>query len=121
MTAIHVITEAEVRQHRPALCAWAEANGLDPNRMDAHGLTIEQVDGRTVIAYSEIQHGTDGRPLVDPSRRSSHLTVHRTRTLRHALPEGIGRPLCTCTLGRLDPDCRDHPGSTDVTLSDTGP
>jgi hypothetical protein len=108
---VWIITEQDVEQHRPALIAWAEANGLDPQRIALYPLTIEQIGDRKVIAYDEHQVNEHGRPLVDPARPTQVLTVHRSRTLRHALPEGIGRPLCTCTLGQHCPGClgdQDH-------------
>lgn len=108
MTTIHVITEADVRQHRPVLCEWAEANGLDPNRVDRSGLTIEQHGDHKVIAYSEIQVDARGRKILGPGTGRA-LRLHRTATLRQALPEGIGRLLCMCTLSHRDPECTRHP------------
>jgi len=119
-SVIHVITEQDIDQHRPALIAWAEANGLDPTRIDPHGLTVEHDGNSKVIVYYEHQVDANGNKLVDPDRPNQVLKAHRTRPLRHALPEGIGRPLCTCTVGRLEPGCRDHPGSANVTLGDIG-
>lgn len=116
---IHVVTQQDIEQHRPALIAWAEANGLDPNRIDKSGLTIERHGDHQVIAYTEFQVDENGLKIFDPGTNRA-LRVHRSRPLRHALPDGIGRPLCLCTLGQLDPDCQDHPESSDVTQSDIG-
>ncbi|WNI16626.1 hypothetical protein [Actinacidiphila sp. ITFR-21] len=113
MSMIHVVTSQDIERHRLALIAWAEANGLDPNLMDPAGLTIEQVGDRTVILYSEHQLSQDGKKLVDPDHPGRTLVIRRSRTLRHALPEGIGRRLCTCTLGEVDPGCPDHPADTE--------
>lgn len=109
---IHVVTKQDSREYRSALIAWATANGLDADRIAEDGLTIEQVGDRQVIAYSEYQVDAHGRTLVDLTGPNRYQTVHRTRTLRHALPEGIGRPLCTCTLNQLDPACSDHQAAT---------
>ncbi|MFJ2631071.1 hypothetical protein ACIO6U_03780 [Streptomyces sp. NPDC087422] len=112
MSAIIVVTAQDIEQHRPALIAWAEANGLDPNLIDPHSITIDRVGDRKVILYTEHQVNAHGRKLLDP-QTGRVLKIHRSRTLRHALPEGIGRRLCTCTLGQLDPECTDHQAATE--------
>jgi hypothetical protein len=110
-----VITHQDIEQHRPALVAWAEANGLSPKVIDPHSLVIETIHGRPVILYTEHQTGRNGMPLIDPDHTDQVLRVRRSRVMLHGLPEGMGRRLCACTLGRLDPDCGDH-----STPADTG-
>lgn len=105
---IHVVTEQDIEDHAPVLINWAAANGLDPARVDRSGLTIEQHGDRTVIAYTEVQLDTNGRKILGPGVGPA-FRLHRTATLRQALPEGIGRPLCTCTLQQVDPACTHHP------------
>lgn len=106
MTPTWIVTEHDIEQHRPALIAWAEANGLDPKRIAPHDLTIDQDGDRQVIAYTEYQVNENGNKLVDLTGPSRYATAQRTAPLRHALPEGIGEALCTCTLGEQCPGCR---------------
>ncbi|WNI16921.1 hypothetical protein [Actinacidiphila sp. ITFR-21] len=104
MTVIHVVTEQDVIEHRPALIAWAKANGLEPRLIDQCGLTIEQVGDRQMIVYTEHQVGAHGAKIIDPDRNEV-LKIPRSRTLTQPLPEGIGQRVCTCTLSARCPAC----------------
>lgn len=106
---IHVVTGRDIEQHRPVLINWAAANGIDPDRIDQSGLTIEQHGNHEVIAFTEFQLDEHGRKLIDPGRPGHALRVHRSQPLRHPLPDGIGWPLCLCTLSHRDPECTHHP------------
>jgi hypothetical protein len=104
-TPVWIITEQDISEHRPALIAWAEANGLDPTRIDPHGLTIEQSNDGQAIQFTEYQVHEDGTKVLDLTTPQRYATTQRTAPLRHALPEGIGQALCTCTLGEQCPAC----------------
>ncbi|MCD2461964.1 hypothetical protein MBT42_00125 [Streptomyces sp. MBT42] len=86
------ITAEDIEQHREVLCAWARANGLEPNDVAAGpGLTVERVGRRTVIVYSEFQRGADGKRLVDLDKAEA-VTVRRSVTqvetlAQHGYPE----------------------------------
>jgi hypothetical protein len=103
-----LITEQDIARHRPALIAWAEANGLDPDRISQDGLAVEYHGNRQVIVYDEYQLDQHGAPITDPDRPGQVLRVRRSRPLRHALPDGLGRSLCACALGQPAPGCPDH-------------
>lgn len=108
----HVVSHQDMEEHRPALIAWAEANGLDPNRIAIDDLIIEKVGDRQVVSYTEYVVDADGRKMLDLTTSHRYQTVRRTRTLRQAFPECIGQPLCTCVLDRLNP-ARAHAAEPD--------
>jgi hypothetical protein len=56
-------------ERRAALCEWATANGLDPDRIDEH---IEVVRGKE-IRYRELVDVRDGAPVWED--RKAPLSV----------------------------------------------
>jgi hypothetical protein len=80
------ITPEHTDRHRYTLLQWIEANGIDPKLVPIdQPITVEQVDGRTVICYREIQLSSEGRHLLDPEHPCQVLTVSRTTDQRVAL------------------------------------
>lgn len=105
------ITAEDIQVHRAALCAWAEANRLDLDRVAEDTITVEAVGGRTVICYREIQCDLAGRPLVDPSQPAGALTVRRSVDQRVSLEAADVR------LGPAGPE---QPAGGAVTQGDGG-
>ncbi|MGW6603315.1 hypothetical protein [Streptomyces sp. NPDC055036] len=110
------ITREDIQAHRARLSAWAVANGLDPTRIAETLITVEQVSGRTVICYQELQRDARGRLILDPAGHAEALTVRRAVDQRVSL-EAAGFLLADAgpsesagaEVTQGDADC-DHPG-----------
>lgn len=86
MTHEHtVITPQDFRQHRMALHAWAEANGIDPGTVAVAPITIWQRGDHSVIEYQAFVLSEQGRKIVDPQQDDQPLTVKRTTRLVSSL------------------------------------
>ncbi|MER8220329.1 hypothetical protein ABTZ58_06975 [Streptomyces sp. NPDC094143] len=97
MTHEHtVITATDIEQHRAALCAWAEANGIDPKTIALSPFTICTRGDHAVIEYRAFLVDEEGRRLFDRDEQDA-LTVTRTARLvsplaAHGLDAGdLGR------------------------------
>lgn len=65
---ITTITAEDIDEHREVLCAWARANGIEPEDVAAGpGMSVERTGRRTVIVYHQIHRGGDGLVLRDDS------------------------------------------------------
>jgi hypothetical protein len=78
-----VITPADIERHRPALCGWAEANGIDPKTIALAPITLRPDGDQAVIEYQAFVLDEDGRRLFDRDQQDA-LTVRCTA--RHASP-----------------------------------
>jgi hypothetical protein len=76
-----VITPQDIWQHRTALHAWAEANGIDPDTVAVAPITIRQRGDHSVIEYQAFALDEGGRTLVDPQQDDQPLTIKRTTRL----------------------------------------
>lgn len=81
MTVLRIIRQAEVAQHREALCRWLQANGLEPDRVVDRWFSIELVDGQRVIRYRQYKVTADGHWLVDPDDENRGWSEERTAAL----------------------------------------
>jgi predicted exporter len=70
-----VITPTDIEQHRAALCAWAEDNGIDPKTATMDPITIRPVGDRALIEYRAYLVDANGRWRMDPDHPHQALTV----------------------------------------------
>jgi hypothetical protein len=75
---LRLIREAEIEQHREALCDWLHANNVDPKHVVDHWLSIERDDDQTVIRYQQYKTTEDGSRLVDPDHDGQARSEERT-------------------------------------------
>ncbi|MFJ8603402.1 hypothetical protein ACIREM_32790 [Streptomyces shenzhenensis] len=75
-----VITPQDIERHRPALYAWAEANGIDPKTVALSPLTIRSRGDHAVIEYAAFVLDEEGRRLFD-REESGAQTVRRIARL----------------------------------------
>lgn len=73
-----VITPKDMERHRPALCAWAEANGIDPKGVAAEPITVCLAGYRAKIEYVAFVLDEEGRRQVDPHGKDQPLTTRHT-------------------------------------------
>ncbi|MET8693622.1 hypothetical protein ABZV65_13885 [Streptomyces bauhiniae] len=82
MTHEHTtITAKDMAEHREALCAWAEANGLDPKLISADPVIVCHQGARPLIEYQAFVLDEAGRRQLDPTAKDAVLTVRRTTRL----------------------------------------
>lgn len=82
MTHDHtVIMLTDVNRHRAALCAWAEANGIEPKTVTLDPITIRPHGDGLVIEYRAYLLDEEGHQQLDPDQRDEVLTVRRSARL----------------------------------------
>ncbi|MFJ2259485.1 hypothetical protein ACIOKD_14285 [Streptomyces sp. NPDC087844] len=88
---ITTITAEDIDTHREVLCAWATANGIEPEDVVARtGMTIQRTGRRTVIVYHQFQRSQDGKILFDDDAQAGlmiRMAVPLVETLaQHGYP-----------------------------------
>ncbi|MEW2161433.1 hypothetical protein AB0912_00250 [Streptomyces sp. NPDC007084] len=85
-----VITPKDMERLRPALCAWAEANGIDPKGVAVEPITVCFAVDSPKIEYVAFVLDEEGRRQVDPHGTDRVLTArHVTRLVSPLEAHGL--------------------------------